>query len=89
MSDDEKLINKAAAQVGATGDRPVTIETKLTTVFDLIAMVQVALRHPGVRGTGPAQRSEKFLRALIEQIDPDHGDVWRLLSFGFDPDHDV
>jgi hypothetical protein len=87
-NDDEKLIAAAAADVVRAGDHLLHVEAKISTWFDLIAIAQLGLRHPGAATQPTAQRSEKFLRALIEQIDPNHGNIWRLLNFGFYPDHD-
>jgi hypothetical protein len=88
-SDDEKLIEAATAEVIRAGDRPLTVEADLITWFDLVAVVQLGLRAPGVMRTPPAQRTKKFMHELIHQLDPDHGNLWKLLNLGFDPNHDV
>ena len=88
-SDDEKLLDQATLDfVRNGGNRPIVIETNIHTAMDLIGLVQLGMRHPGVQGAPIALRCEKFCAALIEKIDPAHGDIWRLLNMGFNPRHD-
>lgn len=49
----------------------------------LISNLQLAFRHPANNGTA-RQSMEILTRRLIEQLDPAHGDVYRLLMMGFD-----
>lgn len=87
--DDDKLIKAAAAEASRLfSDRPIMVEATVATWFDLIAVVQLSLRHPNAAASAPCRRAEKFIRDLIENIDPEHGELWRLLSLGFDPAHD-
>jgi hypothetical protein len=46
------------------------------------------MRHPEVGAKLSHDELEKFLAALIEQIDPEHGPIWVLLNRGFNPTHD-
>ena len=32
--------------------------------------------------------TEKLISDLIEKIDPEHGDLWKFLSMGFNPSFD-
>ena len=85
---DDQLITEAAAEVVRLGNYPLAVEANIATWFDLIALLQLALRHQGAAQQPIAQRGEKFVRDLIEQMDPGHGQIWRLLMYGFDPEHD-
>ena len=71
------------AQEKLNQNRPVIIETDLTTSLALIGNIQLALRHPA--NNGPSSKlAEGLVVGLIETIDPDHGDVYELLMMGFD-----
>lgn len=83
----EKAIAAAAAEIDWT--RPVIIETDLLHTIGLIAMAQLALRHPVARTTPTAKETENFIVKLIEKIDPTHGEVWKLLNRGFNPEWDL
>jgi hypothetical protein len=90
MTNEEKIeITERAQAIINDFRRPIVIETSISHVTSLIAMVQVALRHPVVKTFPSAQLAEKFCVNLIEKIDPEHGDLWRLLNMGFNSKHDV
>lgn len=84
----EKEAALVAAQID--WDRQVIIDTDLIHVFGLIGLVQLALRYPGLlQKSASAKMTEKFILKLIEEVDPDHGEVWKLLNRGFNPNWDV
>lgn len=66
---------------------PIKFELDVTHVMGLIGQLQLAFRHPG--NTGPSRAAiERFVRDLIEQMDPEHGDVHALLTMGFHEAYD-
>ena len=72
INDRQKAEILARAQKDLTENRPVIIETDLTTTLAVIGNVQLALRHP--LNTGPSSKAaESFIINLIESIDPQHG----------------
>lgn len=86
--EDDQLIDAATKEAVARSNERIELNVNLATLFDLIAVVQVALRHPNMKESPPAWRTEKFIRGLIEKIDPEHGELSRLLNLGFDAEHD-
>lgn len=86
LSVEEKaaIFNRAIASVvRRRSGAPVTFDLDLMLVVVIVAQLQVAFRHPG--NTGDARRmAEKFVRELIEQLDPERGDLYKLLMMGFD-----
>lgn len=66
---------------------PVRFELDITSVVGLIGQLQLSFRHP--QNVGPSRAvTERFVRDLIEQLDPEHGDLHTLLMMGFDPTYD-
>lgn len=64
------------------------METDLAACLNLVALVQLALRHPGVRGPSHLQ-GLTTARRLIDLVAGDD-DLLRVgLEAGFDPQHDV
>jgi hypothetical protein len=79
--DKEALLSKAQEQLAE--NRPVIIETDMTTALAVIGNLQLAFRHPD--NVGPSRRAaEKLVVELIESIDPEHGYVYDVLMMGFD-----
>lgn len=70
-------------------EQPIIIEADIGQVVGLIGMAQLALRHPLAKTTPTAKTVEKFVASLIEQIDPEHGELWTVLNRGFNPNFDV
>jgi hypothetical protein len=91
MPDDEviKAITERAQLLIQEFKRPIIIETDIHMCLRLIATVQVALRHPAAKSSPTMQSAEKFVIDLIEKIDPQHGDIWRFMNFGFNRTFDV
>ena len=85
--DAEKAIAAAVAEID--WNRPCTIKTDLLHVIGLIALVQLALRHPEASTMPTAKMIERFIVKLIEKIDPEHGETWKLLNRGFNPEWDL
>ena len=52
---EDDIVRGATDAVLKVGNRPLIVEANFTTWFDLIAIVQVALRHPGMKDQAPAQ----------------------------------
>ena len=80
------VMERAAAQLRGF-NRPVVFELDITLTVGLIGTLQLAFRHPGNVGA-TREMLEQFVRDLIEQIDPSHGDVHAFLMMGFDEQHD-
>jgi regulator of sigma D len=82
----QAITERALAQLRERKE-PVRFELDITLVLGLIGQFQLAFRHPG--NVGPSRDAlEKFVRELIEQLDPGHGDVYALLMMGFDERYD-
>ncbi|MBS1797822.1 MAG: hypothetical protein JSS81_28635 [Acidobacteria bacterium] len=87
---DEKMriADLAATKLFAPDARPVIFEMDSTAAVALIGQLQLAFRHP--ENTGRTREiTENFVRNLIEQMDPDHGDVYEFLMMGFNPEMDA
>jgi hypothetical protein len=77
----EEIAQRAVAALQE--NRPVIVETDLTTAVALIGNLQLAFRHPQNRG--PSRKAaERLVVELIEAIDPEHGAVYEFLMMGFD-----
>lgn len=87
ITDREK--HMAAAMAAIDWERPIVIETTLSHVIGIVGLVQLALRFPPARMTPSGQMTEKFIKDLIEKIDPEHGETWKTLQRGFNPEWDV
>jgi hypothetical protein len=82
----QAITERACAQLRARKE-PVRFEMDMTLVMGLIGQLQLAFRHPG--NVGPSRVAlEKFVRDLIERLDPEHGDVHTLLMMGFHEAYD-
>lgn len=66
-----------------------SIYLKLDRMFvvGLIANLQLAFRHSEDNGQ-TREVLEKFVRDLIDRLDPDKGNLYELLMMGFDPQFD-
>lgn len=65
----------------------VKFELDITLVVGLIGQLQLGFRHP--QNVGPTRRHlERFVRDLIERLDPEHGDLHTLLTMGFHESYD-
>lgn len=87
MTAKEVVVRNAGIKIFAVDAAPVHFELDMVYVTGIIGHLQLAFRHPA--NTGPTrQLIEKFVRDLIECIDPGHGEVYWYLMMGFDPTHD-
>ena len=82
-----QILERALLKMKQIGNRPLVIKTDLGMASSIISQLQLAMRHPENTGI-TRQTVEKFTRDLIEQIDPDRGDLYELLMMGFNPDYD-
>jgi hypothetical protein len=83
----KEAIGRRAAAVMSAWEHPVKFELHITLVVGLIGQLQLAFRHP--QNVGPTRRQlEIFVRDMIEQLDPDHGDLHALLTMGFHEQYD-
>ena len=74
----KEAITRRAAAILEGYTEPVRFELSMTLTLGLIGQLQLGFRHP--QNTGPTrQLLEEFVRGMIEQIDPAHGDVHALL----------
>lgn len=87
MTDEDRLAAAAAANID--WERPVIIETTMLHVVGVIGMLQVALRHPEAAQRSTGKMTREFVVKLIEQIDPEHGELWTLLNRGFNSKWDI
>lgn len=83
----EKILERAMVQMKNRADQPVKFDLDLTLTAGLIGQLQLAFRHPDNTGA-TRQMLEKFVRDLIEQIDPTHGDFYQFLMMGFEEKYD-
>ena len=89
MSGDEieKIARIAASKLFAPNARYVNFELNMILTVGLIGQLQLAFRHE--KNTGPTRfETEKFVRRLIEQIDPHKGEVYQFLMLGFNDEYD-
>lgn len=90
MKTDQEIFEGAITEaIKRFAGREIVISTTIERAFVLIAMVQVGLRHPDAARTDSGHAVRTMIESLIEQIDPAHGDLWQLLTRGFDPAHDI
>lgn len=72
---------KAASEKLKDFNHPVRLNLDIVLTVGIIGNLQLALRHE--QNTGEASRLiEKFVRDLIEQIDPMRGVVFEFLMMG-------
>ena len=85
IDDREALaLTKRAAAVLREWNRPVVLTMQdINLAVGLIGAVQLALRHPEAAKSPTMQMVDGMIRALIDSIDPDHGDVFQFLMMGF------
>lgn len=65
-----------------------TIIMDAPSCTQLIATIQLALRHPGNNGP-TAQLMEQLTRNLIRRLDRAAPGLGAILEYGFNPEHDV
>lgn len=76
------LLERALAEIEKLGNRPVRIETDMTLLIGVIGYLQFALRNVD-DDLGSRRKMFDFVRALIQTVDPERGDVYRFLTLGF------
>lgn len=82
----EAIMRRATERMRAMTE-PIKFELNINLVVGLIGQLQLAFRHP--QNVGPArQLLESFIRDLIEQLDPEHGDLHTVLMMGFHEAYD-
>jgi hypothetical protein len=83
----EAITRRAGERVNEIKE-PVKFELDAVLVVGMIGQLQLAFRHP--HNTGPTRQTlETFVRDLIEQLDPAHGDLHTLLMMGFHEAYDA
>lgn len=76
-----------AADAMREWDRPIKFDLDIILTVGIIGQLQLAFRHPS--NLGPTRELvESFVRELIENLDPDKGALYELLTAGFDPEMD-
>lgn len=79
----KEALTERAIEALRTWTRPIHFEMDITFTVGLIGTLQLAFRHP--HNAGPTrQMLESFVRDLISQLDPLHGDLYEFLMLGFD-----
>jgi hypothetical protein len=62
---------------------PVVIQLEPVYAVGLVGQLQLAFRHP--QNVGPSRKIlEQATRTIIDQMDPDKGDLYKVLMMGFD-----
>lgn len=90
MTKGEKIeITERAAALIREWKRPVILQLSISQVVGLIAVVQLALRHPAAVDSLTCIEADELIRDLIKSIDPFQGSVYQLLMMGFDPANDA
>lgn len=80
---EEQLVLRATQAIAARGNEPLNFQTELASLIQMIALMQLALKHPGISDT-MYHNGYKGCRELVQQVDPGHGPIWRLLMRGFE-----
>jgi hypothetical protein len=86
----ETLLRQCAEEIGEReGEFLAELHMDFHVTLALISMVQLALRHPGVKGVATAQLARDVVNGLIGRM-KDAGYVANaeLACLGFDPDYD-
>jgi hypothetical protein len=83
--DDEALIREAVDAL-ARYTQPIEVVLTPTSAFDLCALLQLALRHPGVKGRSRVAALE-FIAHLREYFD-DTPAILEMIRRGDDPSYD-
>ena len=78
-------IIERAAQAVQEWDRPIHIRTDITHLIGMITLLQLALSHPRADEVNEKPIIETMVREMIEDLDPDHGDLYEFLMLGFEP----
>lgn len=88
MTDEEKeeFLNRALPLMFER-DREVIFKLNIISATSIISQLQLAFRHPENTGSS-RQLVENLVRDWIEKLDPEHGDIYKLLMMGFEPDFD-
>ncbi len=85
---DDGAFGRALEVLKKSAGADVQITTDMQSLCALIAFAQLGLRHPNASSLDSALLVEKVLSRLIEQMDPEHGDLWTVLNRGFNPTFD-
>lgn len=90
MTEAEKIaITERAAKAIREWDRPIVLNIDIGHAVGMISMCQLAMRHPLSRERPTAQMVGAMIRQLIDEIDPERGDLHKFLMMGFDPECDA
>jgi len=85
---DEKLrLTTSAMSVMEKWDRPIILGLDIVMAIGIIGQLQLAFRHPE-NTHATRQMVEKYVRGLIDQLDPKRGDFHAFLLMGFDESND-
>lgn len=82
-----RITENALKVISDRSAAPVILEISLQHAIGMIGNLQLAFRVPGNTGS-TRDMMEKFVRDLIDRLDPERGDLHRLLMMGFDPGFD-
>jgi hypothetical protein len=83
----EQIVGSALSQMFDKQSVPILLNLDIQHAVGLIGNLQIAFRHPA--NTGPTRvMMEKLVRDLIEKLDPERGDFYRLMMLGFDERYD-
>ena len=83
----KEAITRRATERMRSMTEPIKFELSINLVVGLIGQLQLAFRHPQNVG-GTRQLLESFVRDLIGQLDPEHGDLYTVLMMGFHEAYD-
>jgi len=83
----EEITKRALKQI-ESWTQPILIRTDIMHVIGLVSLLQLALRHPQGAESSMSRMVEQMIRQLVEDIDPGHGDLYKFLQLGFDPECD-
>jgi hypothetical protein len=84
----EAIIERALEKLKARGDAPVILQINYQLAFGIVSQLQLALRHPANVGH-TRDITERFVRDLIERLDPERTEVYQVLMMGFDERYDL
>lgn len=84
---DEQLFAAGCAAAEQQGN--LLIEIGAVNATCLIAIIQLACRHPGLRGSESRKYAERFARTLQEELGRRNADLGRLLERGWHKVFDV
>lgn len=83
-----ELISKVAMSKIFERNMPVVLELDAAMTLSIISQLQLAFRHP--QNTGPSREMvEKFIRYVIDKLDPEKGEIYQFFVMGFDKNYDV